>query len=74
MNNLQKIEEVFGEHFCPLMSVRGKYENYAAVLRSDSIMRWQSPLDLKNMLAKAETMGMRVGIDIGRRQYDIYFN
>lgn len=74
MNNLQKIEEVFGEKFCPTVNVVGNTTHYSARQKDNGYFQWQSPTDLLDFLRKGKEMGMRIGVDMRKMQYDVYFN
>lgn len=74
MNKLQIIAEIFGDKFCPVATF--SYVNsYAAVLRDkETYSAWFNSHDLQRLITKAEKMGACIGVDLGRQQFDIYFN
>lgn len=74
MNKLQIIEEIFGDKFCPVIQV-SYTTNYSAQLRDvNESFCWQSPSTLKEIIRMASEYGARIGVDLVRQQYDIYFN
>lgn len=74
MNKLQIIAEIFGDKFCPKASFSHS-ENYSAVMRDKgNVWEWISPDNTQKIFSKAVESNVRIGIDFGRQQFDIYFN
>ena len=75
MYRLEIIEQIFDtEKFCPVATF-SHATSYAAVLRNkETYSAWFNSHDLKRLIEKAEKNGARIGIDLGRQQFDIYFN
>ena len=75
MNHLEIIEQIFDtEKFCPVATF-SHVTSYAAVLKDkQTYSAWLNSHDLKRLIEKAEKNGARIGIDLGRQQFDIYFN
>lgn len=73
MNKLQIIQEIFGDKFCPVLSIYGATEHYSAKMKDVNWVNYLSPLTFFDIMSRAKNYNARIGIDFYRNQFDVYF-
>ncbi len=75
MNKLQIIEQIFGNKFTPCVkcdNFGGVKEYYTAKPKNVKFF-WLNSSELKDIIKKGDEFECRIGLDLHRMQFDIFF-